>query len=162
MPIDALIDRLEEKAREKEQEINEKYHKKMKPYLEEIEKLKAKLEPLEDQLKKELLAVNEWRKEEFGIRLKSFLGESYPVFSEFIEKVKRKEIKDDKEDLDEEQIEWIRKASLEEYLRDSFESEGIEFTIELLKRNIKLFRSEKKKKEIVFAIWKLEPSDYYC
>lgn len=99
-----------------------------------------------DSLEKEKQAL-------FTKEFKELCGEHYKTFSKFIEKVKEKELKDYKKELDEEEVAWYKKASPEEFFLDVFVNR--ELDNEDIEKIVKTLPPEEQK-EVVLILWKLQ------
>ena len=143
-----------EKAERKKQVISE-FESKARPLWKLQEKLLNKIKPIIEERDTQLSELDDFIKKEFAKEYKRIVGKQKQTFSKFIREVKKREIKEEK-NLDEEEVRWISKASVEDYLFHCFENQPSDYTVEWLEGFVNHLSSEEEKKEVLLVLWKLK------
>jgi hypothetical protein len=104
-----------------------------------------------------LSELDNFIKKKFIKKYKEIVGKQKQTFSKFIREVKKREIKEEK-NLDEEELRWISKASVEDYLFHCFENQPSGYTMKWLEDFVNHLSSEEEKKEVLLVLWKLKHS----
>ena len=152
-----LIERIRKEKAERKKQIILEFENKARPLWELQEKLEKKLNPILEERDKQLSELDDFIKKEFIKKYKEIVGKQKQKqsFSKFIQEVKKKEIKEGK-NLDEEEIRWISKANVEDYLFHCFENQPSDYTVEWLEGFVDHLSSEEEKKEVLLVLWKLK------
>jgi len=145
-----------EKAERKKQVISE-FESKARPLWKLQEKLLNKIKPLIEERDVQLGELDDFIKKEFANEYKRIVGKQKQTFSKFIREVKKREIEEEK-NLDEEEVRWISKASVEDYLFHCFENQPDGYIMERLEGFVNDLSSEEEKKEVLLVLWKLKHS----
>ena len=150
-----LIERIRKEKAERKKQVILEFENKARPLWELQEKLEKKLKPLLEERDKQLSDFDNFIKEEFTKKYKEIVGKQKQSFSKFIQEVKKREIKEGK-NLDEEELRWISKASVEDYLFHCFENQPDGYIMKWLEDFVNCLSSEVEKKEVLLVLWKLK------
>jgi len=152
-----LIERIRREKTERKKQVISEFETKAHPLWKLQEKLINKIKPLLEERDKQLSELDNFMKKEFAKKYKEIVGKQKQTFSKFIQEVKKKEIKEGK-NLDEEELRWISKASVEDYLFHCFENQPDGYIMEWLEGFVNHLSSEEEKKEVLLILWKLKHS----
>jgi hypothetical protein len=150
-----LIERIRKDKAERKKQIISEFEKKARPLWELQEKLENKLKPILEERDTQLNELDDFIKKEFVKKYRGIVGKQRTTFSKFIREVKKREIKEEK-NLDEEEVRWISKASVEDYLFHCFENQSNGYIMEWLEGFVNDLSSEEEKKEVLLILWKLK------
>ena len=150
-----LIEKIRREKAEKKKQIISEFEKEARPLWELQKKLENKLKPLLEERDKQLSELDNFIKKEFAKKYKEIVGKQKQAFSKFIQEVKKREIKDEK-NLNEEEVRWIRNASGEDYLFHCFENQPDGYIMKWLEDFVNCLSSEVEKKEVLLVLWKLK------
>ena len=152
-----LIERIRKEKAERKKQIILEFENKARPLWELQEKLEKKLNPILEERDKQLSELDDFIKKEFAKKYKEIVGKQKQTFSKFIQEVKKKEIKEGK-NLDDGEVIWISKASVEDYLFHCFENQPDGYIMEWLEGFVNDLSSEEEKKKVLLVLWKLKHS----
>jgi len=152
-----LMERIRKEKAERKKQIISEFENEARPLWKLQEKLINKIKPLLEERDKQLSELDNFIKEEFTKKYKEIVGKQKQTFSKFIREVKKREIKEGK-NLDEEEVRWISKASVEDYLFHCFENQPDGYIMKWLEDFVNHLSSEEEKKEVLLVLWKLKHS----
>ncbi len=152
-----LIERIRKEKAERKKQVISEFESKARPLWKLQEKLLNKIKPILEERDTQLRELDDFIKKEFAKKYKEIVGKQKQTFSKFIREVKKKEIKEGK-NLDDEEVRWISKASVEDYLLHCFENQPDGYTMEWLESFVNHLSSEEEKKEVLLVLWKLKHS----
>ena len=150
-----LMARIRKEKKERKKQIISEFENEARPLWKLQEKLINKIKPLLEERDRRLSELDNFMKEEFTKKYKEIVGKQKQIFSKFIQEVKKKEIKEGK-NLDEEEVRWISKASVDDYLFHCFENHPDGYIMKWLEGFINHLSSEEEKKEVLLILWKLK------
>ena len=150
-----LMERIRKEKTERKKQVISEFESKARPLWKLQEKLLNKIKPLLEERDTQLSELDDFIKKEFAKKYKEIVGKQKQSFSKFIQEVKKREIKEGK-NLDEEELRWISKASVEDYLFHCFENQPSDYTVEWLEGFVNHLSSEEEKKEVLLVLWKLK------
>jgi len=152
-----LMERIRKEKTERKKQVISEFENEARPLWKLQEKLINKIKPLLEERDKQLSELDNFMKKEFAKKYKEIVGKQKQTFSKFIQEVKKKEIKEGK-NLDEEELRWVSKASVEDYLFHCFENQPDGYIMEWLEGFVNHLSSEEEKKEVLLVLWKLKHS----
>jgi hypothetical protein len=152
-----LMERIRREKTERKKQVISEFETKARPLWKLQEKLINKIKPLLEERDKQLSELDNFMKKEFAKKYKEVVGKQKQTFSKFIREVKKREIKKGK-NLDEEEVRWISKASVENYLFHCFENQPDGYIMEWLDGFVNYLSSEEEKQEVLLVLWKLKHS----
>ncbi len=152
-----LMERIRREKTERKKQVISEFETKARPLWKLQEKLINKIKPILEERDKQLSELDNFIKKEFAKKYKEVVGKQKQTFSKFIREVKKREIKEGK-NLDEEEIRWISKASVENYLFHCFENQPDGYIMEWLEGFVNYLSSEEEKQEVLLVLWKLKRS----
>lgn len=152
-----LMERIRREKTERKKQVISEFETKARPLWKLQEKLINKIKPILEERDKQLSELDNFIKKEFAKKHKEIVGKQKQTFSKFIREVKKREIKEGK-NLDEEEVRWISKASVENYLFHCFENQSSDYIMEWLEGFVNYLSSEGEKKEVLLVLWKLKHS----
>jgi len=150
-----LMERIRKEKTERKKQVISEFENKARPLWKLQEKLINKIRPLLKERDKQLSELDNFMKKEFAKNYKEIVGKQKQTFSKFIQEVKKREIKEGK-NLDDEELRWISKASVEDYLFHCFENQPDGYIMEWLEGFVNCLSSEEEKKEVLLVLWKLK------
>ena len=151
------MERIRREKTERKKQVISEFETKARPLWKLQEKLINKIKPILEERDKQLSELDNFIKKEFAKKYKEIVGKQKQTFSKFIREVKKREIKDGK-NLDEEEVRWISKASVENYLFHCFENQPDGYIMEWLEGFVNYLSSEEEKQEVLLVLWKLKRS----
>ena len=152
-----LIEKIRREKSERKKQVILEFETKARPLWELQQKLEKKLKPILEERDTQLRELDNFIKKEFTKKYKEIVGKQKQTFSKFIREVKKREIKEGK-NLDEEEVRWISKASVENYLFHCFENQPSDYIMEWLEGFVNYLSSEEEKQEVLLVLWKLKHS----
>ncbi len=152
-----LIEKIRLEKTERKKQVILEFETKARPLWDLQQKLEKKLKPLLEERNKQLSELDNFIKKEFAKKYKEIVGKQKQTFSKFIREVKKREIKDGK-NLDEEEVRWINKASVGNYLFHCFENQPSDYIMEWLEGFVNYLSSEEEKQKVLLVLWKLKHS----
>ena len=152
-----LMEKIRREKTERKKQVISEFETKARPLWKLQEKLINKIKPILEERDKQLSELDNFIKKEFAKKYKEVVGKQKQTFSKFIREVKKREIKDGK-NLDEEEVRWISKASVENYLFHCFENQPDGYIMEWLEGFVNYLSSEEEKQEVLLVLWKLKRS----
>ncbi len=152
-----LMERIRREKTERKKQVISEFETKARPLWKLQEKLINKIKPILEERDKQLSELDNFIKKEFAKKYKEVVGKQKQTFSKFIREVKKREIKEGK-NLDEEEIRWISKASVENYLFHCFENQPDGYIMEWLEGFVNYLSSEEEKQQVLLVLWKLKRS----
>jgi hypothetical protein len=152
-----LMERIRKEKTERKKQVISEFENKAQPLWKLQEKLLNKIKPLLEERDTQLSELDNFIKKEFIKKYKEIVGKQKQTFSKFIREVKKREIKEEK-NLDEEELRWISKASVEDYLFHCFENQPDGYIMKWLEDFVNHLSSEEEKKEVLLVLWKLKHS----
>jgi len=150
-----LMERIRKEKTERKKQVISEFESKARPLWKLQEKLLNKIKPLLEERDTQLSELDDFIKKEFAKKYKEIVGKQKQTFSKFIQEVKKREIKEGK-NLDEEELRWISKASVEDYLFHCFENQPDGYIMKWLEDFVNCLSSEVEKKEVLLVLWKLK------
>jgi len=152
-----LMERIRREKSERKKQVISEFETKARPLWKLQEKLLNKIKPILEERDKQLSELDNFIEKEFAKKYKEVVGKQKQTFSKFIREVKKREIKEGK-NLDEEEVRWISKASVENYLFHCFENQPSGYIMEWLEGFVNYLSSEEEKQEVLLVLWKLKHS----
>ena len=152
-----LMEKIRREKTERKKQVISEFETKARPLWKLQEKLINKIKPILEERDKQLSELDNFIKKEFAKKYKEVVGKQKQTFSKFIREVKKREIKDGK-NLDEEEVRWINKASVGNYLFHCFENQPSDHIMEWLEGFVNYLSSEEEKQEVLLVLWKLKRS----
>ena len=150
-----MIEKIRREKTERKKQVILEFETKARPLWELQQKLEKKLKPLLEERNKQLSELDNFIKKEFAKKYKEIVGKQKQTFSKFIREVKKREIKDGK---NLEEVRWINKASVENYLFHCFENQPSDYIMEWLEGFVNYLSSEEEKQKVLLVLWKLKHS----